>query len=260
MLPGEKLRTCPIELSNSDQDIMVSFICSVQLRLFIFSTYFILAPVWMQGFELFFSLNNVPLAQHFTGRGEFLEVLGRELIPSDPKQRKVVVLHGLGGIGKTQLAVHFAKSHQAKFSSVFFIDANSQASVLKCFDSIYKRITVEDNVTVETVSRAQPLDSEWVVRQVLKWFSLDGNDRWLLIFDNVDRAPDDEGGVDIMAYFPPRDRGSILVTSRLVSLPLNAMKIPVDPMNECQSEELLDRFVMKSSIYQHPSDGTSCHF
>ncbi|KAE9374051.1 hypothetical protein N431DRAFT_556473 [Stipitochalara longipes BDJ] len=211
-------------------------------------------PAWKQGFELFFSLDNVPLAQHFTGREEFLEVLCRELIPSNPKQRKVVVLHGLGGIGKTQLAVNFARTHQAKFSSVFFIDANSQASVLKCFDSIYKRITVDDNVIAEETTGAQPLDSEWVAREVLKWFSLDGNDRWLLIFDNVDRAPDDEGGVDIMAYFPPRDQGSILVTSRLASMPLNAMKIPVDPMNEYQSAALLDRFVTMNSIYQHSSD------
>jgi predicted alpha/beta-fold hydrolase len=114
----------------------------MQLPLFGYSTYFMLAPAWRQGFELFFSLSNVPLVQHFTGREEFLEVLCRELIPSNPKQRKVVVLHGLGGIGKTQLAVHFARRHQAKFLSVFLIDANSQASVLKCFDSIYKRITV----------------------------------------------------------------------------------------------------------------------
>jgi hypothetical protein len=113
---------------------------------------------------------------------------------------------------------------------------------------------------VEATSGAQPLDSEGVARQVLEWFSLNGNDRWLLIFDNVDRAPDDERGVDIMAYFPPRDQGSILVTSRLASMPLNAMKIPMDPMNECQSGELLDSFLTKNSKYQHSSDGTLCYF
>jgi len=34
-------------------------------------------------------------------------------------RQKVFVLYGLGGIGKTQLAVEFARRHYRKFSSVF---------------------------------------------------------------------------------------------------------------------------------------------
>jgi adenylylsulfate kinase-like enzyme len=46
------------------------------------------------------------------------------LLPRSRMQmrRKVFVLYGLGGIGKTQLAVEFARKHQSTFSAIFWLD------------------------------------------------------------------------------------------------------------------------------------------
>ena len=59
-------------------------------------------------------------------------------------------------------------------------------------------------------------------RYMLRWLALDGNSRWLIIFDNIDQySPFDStvsDGYDIGEFFPKADHGSILITSRLQGL------------------------------------------
>lgn len=55
-------------------------------------------------------------------------------------------------------------------------------------------------------------------RQARQWLSQQGNDKWLIVYDNYDnpRLPgiDNATGYDIRAYFPSRAQGSILITTR----------------------------------------------
>ena len=77
------------------------------------------------------------------------------------------------------------------------------------------------------------------------WFSLPGNDRWLLIYDNVDnpRIPDnkDQEAYNIRSYFPEAHQGSIIVTTRWKTLrighPIEVAKLS----REEESISLLDR-------------------
>ncbi|KAI3326685.1 heterokaryon incompatibility protein-domain-containing protein [Xylariaceae sp. AK1471] len=65
-------------------------------------------------FSITFSLSEVPEIQHFVAReGELAEM--RRTLSSDGS-RRVVVLHGLGGIGKTQLAITYAKSAEGRLA------------------------------------------------------------------------------------------------------------------------------------------------
>ena len=90
------------------------------------------------GFNLKFHLANVPSIHHFEGRETYLHYLADTLLPeSNPDQRKLEIVSGLGGIGKTQLAIQFVKSHEDKFSSIFFIDAHSQDSISRTFLGIH---------------------------------------------------------------------------------------------------------------------------
>lgn len=53
--------------------------------------------------------------------------LRQELLPvSDEVRRKVFVLHGLGGIGKTQLSVEFTRKYQTSYSAIFWIDGSTK--------------------------------------------------------------------------------------------------------------------------------------
>ena len=71
---------------------------------------------------------------NFIRRPEYLKALRDNLVPESPPRRKVLVLHGLGGIGKTQLAIRFVRDCQDEFSSIFFLDGSSRASLLKATD------------------------------------------------------------------------------------------------------------------------------
>ena len=65
-------------------------------------------------------------------------------------------------------------------------------------------------------------DTEAEAKAVLRWLALEGNRRWLIIVDNIDReySPEAEEpqAHDILSFLPPTDHGFILITTRLSSL------------------------------------------
>jgi len=190
-------------------------------------------------FNFPFHLANVPIINQFIDREEDMAALEIVLLPrAHPDRRKVMILYGMGGIGKTQLAVEFARKHQKVYSSIFFVDADSKDSLLRSFLAIFRRIAVGDQ-SREDNSPNSAAQLEEIAKKVLTWFDSEGNDRWLLIFDNVDRAPGDTGGFDVQAYFPSRDVGSILVTTRLASLLVSNHRRSLSPMSLKQSSMLL---------------------
>ncbi|KAK4233664.1 acyl transferase/acyl hydrolase/lysophospholipase, partial [Achaetomium macrosporum] len=135
-----------------------------------------------------FSLQGVPVSNHFVARPLATAELEKCLLPrrrARKTQRRIFVLYGLGGIGKTQLAADFARRHQAVFSSVFWLDGRSEDRLRQSLASCAARIP-EGQVSER--SRNAVLDSEEdlkaVVADVLDWLARPDNSDWLLIFDN----------------------------------------------------------------------------
>lgn len=148
------------------------------------------------------------------------------LLP-DPKlsRRKTYVVYGLGGMGKTQLAVEFARRHQTDFSSIFLIDGSSKDALLQSFIRVFRRVAINDVDDTKTPPKTDGFaDStpDGITAKALEWFLLEGNDRWLLIYDNVDLESTDPGGFALDTFFPAKDCGSIIVTTRLASLSVPA--------------------------------------
>jgi hypothetical protein len=78
-------------------------------------------------FAISFSLIEVPETEGFVARQEELVQI-RETLSGD-SNRRTVVLHGLGKIGKTQLTVTYAKRHKADYSAIFWLNSKDKDSL-----------------------------------------------------------------------------------------------------------------------------------
>ena len=167
-----------------------------------------------------FSLKSVP-AGKFAERPRDMQALEQALLPQEHvKERRLLVACGLGGVGKTQLAANFARQHQRSFSSVLWLDGNSESSLKQSFAAFASRIPAgQIPETSRLYAAGQGGDVNSVVRDMLGWLSIADNSNWLLIVDNVDRddqrREEDAEAYNVEEYLPDADHGSVLITTRL---------------------------------------------
>lgn len=141
----------------------------------------------------------------FVGRATELSEMHHALTAKDSLagQRRLV-LGGLGGVGKTQLAIAYAKQKCDHYDSIFWLNATSEATLTTSFKSMAERLF--------DVQDLQNLANEQIVAGVKQWLSHGENTRWLLIFDNYDEPK----SYDLLAYYPQASsHGAIVVTTRL---------------------------------------------
>ncbi|RAR00817.1 TPR-like protein [Stemphylium lycopersici] len=209
------------------------------------SQYWLSAP-GVSKHNINFSLRGVPVMNQFVARDAEMHALEKLLVdtPIKPTRRNVVVAHGLGGIGKTQLAVEFARKHQRHFSGIFWLDGSSEASLKQSFIDMAQRLP-RGELTVDGVQMLSQasVGADAAVRECQQWLSIPTNSRWLLIIDNVDRDHhdrDDSQAYDVKAYFPDADCGSILITSRLPSLQRLGSGVKVGTVGAEQARVILE--------------------
>lgn len=186
----------------------------------------------------------------FVGRDTDLKGLETNLFP-DSLRRKVYVIHGLGGIGKTQLAIEFARKHHIKYSAVFWLDASSKDILGRSLVDVARGLPQHELLTETTEELRNPkVDIDIVVRGVDHWLSLSSNQHWLLIFDNVDRdhtlQEKDPQAYDVKEFFPSADHGSILITSRLSNLERHGTGSKLSIVDEEQAMEILENNAKRS--------------
>ncbi|KAJ5661394.1 uncharacterized protein N7477_009010 [Penicillium maclennaniae] len=169
-------------------------------------------------FDVLFDLTAVPVITNFVGRQSELDQLWQYLRPTDPQSRKVAIIHGLGGVGKTQLAIRFARDQKDDFTAIFWLSGKDRGTLLQSLSSIWPRLPGQSHTDRATNDE----EVEQRARHVLKWLAERGNSRWLIIFDNINQYAPFNGPIgdayDIGEFFPTADHGSILLTSRLQRL------------------------------------------
>ncbi|KAK3319454.1 hypothetical protein B0H66DRAFT_591998 [Apodospora peruviana] len=173
-------------------------------------------------FELGLYLNDTPpVGGCFVGRQKALKRLRELLLPSDKELgRRVVVLQGGPGCGKTHLSIEFARQNGHNFSSVFWLDGSTQERLEKSIAHLRDRLNVEYQPSQSQESTPPAENHSQNVVAVLEWFSLPGNGRWLLIIDNFNGKDGSLSPYRIESHFPTADHGSILVTARgLTTIP-----------------------------------------
>jgi tetratricopeptide (TPR) repeat protein len=134
---------------------------------------------------------------HFTGRAKPLSELRDVLLHGKDARRSVQVIAGLGGIGKTQLALEFCYKHRWDYGLIWWINAEEPTSAALGYAKLAKALGL--NFPVET-----SLDE---IRHVLRRVLGQRND-WLLVFDNA-AWPE-----TVRNYFPIGLSGHVIVTTR----------------------------------------------
>lgn len=180
----------------------------------------------------------MPVIESFLGRQDELDQLWQYLQPINLQSRKVAILHGLGGMGKTQLAIRFARDHKSDFTAIFWLSGKDRGTLLQSLSSLLPRLPGESQNT-EAINDEEV---EQRARHVVRWLALEGNSRWLIIFDNIDQYSVDSGvgdAYDIGEFFPGADHGSILITSRLQRLIELGKSFPMKRLDSKDAIQLL---------------------
>lgn len=160
------------------------------------------------------------MVNKFVGRSADLDRIWATLQPKVSKLRKVLILYGTGGMGKTQLAIHFARLYKGKFTAVFWINGQDEKILIRSLASIITQLHNESENVFASYIPENEEELRRAARQVLNWLSHENNSNWLLIYDNVDQYlpcngdNQEVGGYDIRKYFPSADHGSIIITTR----------------------------------------------
>ncbi|KAL8827649.1 MAG: hypothetical protein Q9191_003062 [Dirinaria sp. TL-2023a] len=189
-------------------------------------------------------LTGLSVTGHFVDRDPEMEAIERHLLPKKTQiGRKIYILYGLGGIGKTQLAIAHARKHQHAYSAILWVNGNSRDTVLQSLSAFGRRAGVDGVLESTAHAAQQPLDMEVEAAAVLRWLALEGNHRWLMIFDNVDRdvqsSEEDTQAFKFTSFLPPADHGSVLITTRLHSLRGMGQSTEVGIFKLDQAQELL---------------------
>ncbi len=166
---------------------------------------------------LFLSIKpfNVPLHRntYFTGREDILKQL-RENLEAGKQTALTQALSGLGGVGKTQIAAEYAHRYKNSYEAVFWVDAESNASLDNSVVDIARLLDLPEKDRPER---------SIVQQAVQKWLASQTN--WLLVLDNIE---------DINLYknfIPTSAQGHIVITTRLQSTP-NVRKLEINEMKE----------------------------
>lgn len=173
-------------------------------------------PVW----------GNVPPHNpNFTGRAELLDQLGERLTAGGTTAVLPSALHGMGGIGKTQMAVEYIYRHLHDYDIIWWIQATQPAQIRAGLTDLAQRLRLpgssEAHTAVPAVLEALRLGRPFR--------------RWLLVFDSA------ESPETVRPFFPTNGPGEILITSRNPDWAGIARPLEVAVFKREESKELLSR-------------------
>ena len=141
-----------------------------------------------------------PRNTDFTGRGALFEEIEKRLTGGQGKSTSQVILAGMSGVGKTQIASEYAYRNREKYNVIWSLQANSMD------DGLYQLAQGLDIVDINQVT--SEFDVKKIASSIRK--SLQKRSDWLLVIDNAQEQSDIREC--IKRYFP-RTGGHIIVTT-----------------------------------------------
>jgi hypothetical protein len=136
----------------------------------------------------------------FIGREDILNVIKKASSTKSEVIPQIVVLRGMGGQGKTQVALKFC-SFMKGARDVFWINASSEASVRSRLASF--ATLLQPTAAAEMGDQGQ---AAFAIRILTSW-----SKPWLIVFDEYDN-PATFSNLD--EYIPEHEHGLVLITTR----------------------------------------------
>jgi uncharacterized membrane protein len=159
----------------------------------------------------------------FKGRDAALVDLRRRL-RSGPCQ----ATHGLGGVGKTRLAIEYAWRHASDYTALLFVSARSPVELRANLAGLCNPLVL--NLPEQT----QPEEAARV-SAVFRW--LGENPGWLLILDNADTQ---EAASGVEETLPRFRGGEVIITSRIADWsPAVQTAEPLNVLDETEAAAFL---------------------
>lgn len=176
-----------------------------EARQFLEASFTALSPYWQVP---------IPRNPFFTGREAILEALHAQLSANQTGALiQSYALYGLGGVGKTQIALEYAYRHALEHSAVFWIEAETIESIVASMVRIAE---------VLQLPVQQEKDHQRIVAMVQRWLS--SHKRWLLIWDNL------EDPTLPQRLLPSTLQGAILITTQCQVLGTLTVGMELAPM------------------------------
>ena len=123
-------------------------------------------------------------------------------------------LHGLGGVGKTQVALEYIYRYASAYTAVFWLSADTADTLLASMVTLAEVLNLPER---------NEQNQQRMVRAVGRW--LEHQQGWLLVCDNVENLS------VLQPVLPAAHQGSILLTTRLQALGTTARQFNIEPMD-----------------------------
>jgi len=165
-----------------------------------------------------------PRNPNFTGREAILARLHAALTVSREAAVLPQALHGMGGVGKSQVAIEYVHRHSSEYDLVWWISAEQNSQVLSSLIRLAQQLGLD---VAPEANSAVP-----AVRDALNTGRIE-YERWLLVFDNAESLQ------GVRQYFPTAGAGKVLVTSRNPEWAGVARTLEVDVFTRDESKAFL---------------------
>lgn len=170
---------------------------------------------------------SVPFSRNpfFTGREEILQSIHAQFHQEHSiALTQPLAISGLGGIGKTQIALEYAYRYRKDYQFVFWTSAASYETLHSALGEVADLLQLRER---------NEQDQKKIIQAIRQWFSTHGE--WLWILDNAD-------DVSMLSDLLPTEySGHLLLTSRAQAWGSLAQKIEIETMGFAEGTEFLLR-------------------
>jgi hypothetical protein len=179
-----------------------------------------------------------------------------------PMHRKVVILHGLGGVGKSSIALEYSFRCSESYTAVFWADVTSEASLFRTARGIAEHLVshyASQGIPYGEIApflrlrgllgpdgqiTADGAGERRVVGAIKEWLAAENNGKWLLVLDNYD----DIAAVNIHDLLPTCNAGHVVITSRRSNLQALGKMLEIEEIDMQSGILLLQKSANKEQL------------